>query len=191
MSETEIPVSAEAEQLHRRLRRTADRKLQAVKARYAGERVLIEMVADALTRAAGSAPFLVFHVVWFALWVGWNSVPFWPFDPFPFGLLTMIVSLEAIGLSIFILMSQNREADIAELRAEVTLEINLRVEEEVTKSLQLLTGLYSRLHFPLAEDPELREMLKPLDKERIERELAEQIHHLKSRAEAAGRRPSS
>jgi uncharacterized membrane protein len=97
------------------------------------------------------------------------------FDPYPFGLLTMLVSLEAICLSIFILLAQNRAATTSELRDEVTLEVSMRVEEEVTKALQLITGLYRRLNLPLSEDPELRRMLLPLDRDEIERELANQI----------------
>ena len=89
----------------------------------------------------------------------------------------MIVSLEAIFLSIFVLMTQRREARIAELREEITLDVDMRVEEEVTKTLQLMVGLYGRLGFTLSEedDRELREMLQPLDPREIERELEAQI----------------
>jgi uncharacterized membrane protein len=89
--------------------------------------------------------------------------------------LTTIVSLEAIFLSIFVLMTQGRESRIGELREELTLQVNLRMEEEVTKTLHLVAGLYSRLNLQLAEDPELRAMLEPLDPKRIEDDLAEQI----------------
>ena len=104
---------------------------------------------------------------------GWFGLT--AFDPFPFGLLTMIVSLEAIFLSIFVLMAQKRESAIAELREELTLQVNLRIEEEVTKTLQLVAGLYTRLGHRVGEDPELRAMLRPLDVEGIERDLLEQI----------------
>jgi len=97
------------------------------------------------------------------------------FDPFPFGLLTMIVSLEAIVLSIFVLMAQSRESAVAELREEVSLQVILRMEEEVTKTLQLVAGLYARLGYQVGEDGELREMLGPLDPDRIERDLIAQI----------------
>ncbi|HVF40320.1 MAG TPA: DUF1003 domain-containing protein, partial [Gemmatimonadaceae bacterium] len=83
---------------------------------------------------------------------------------------------EAIFLSIFVLMSQNREAKIGELREELTLQVNLRIEEEVTKTLHLVAGLYTRLGHTLGEDPELKEMLRPLDPARMEREVTEQIH---------------
>jgi uncharacterized membrane protein len=72
-------------------------------------------------------------------------------------------------------MTQNRESAIAEVREEVSLAVTLRVEEEVTKALQLVAGLYSRLGQQIADDPELTKMLQPLDAERIERDLTEQI----------------
>ena len=150
---------------------------QSLAAHHAGQRSAIERIADALTRAAASTPFLVFHVVWFAAWILLNTgvVGTRPFDPFPFGLLTLIVSLEAIFLSIFVLMAQSRESTVAELREEVSLQVVLRMEEEVTKTLQLVAGLYTRLGQQVREDPELREMLGPLDSDEIERQLVDPI----------------
>ena len=150
---------------------------QSLAAHHAGQRSAIERIADALTRAAASTPFLVFHVVWFAAWILLNTgvVGTRPFDPFPFGLLTLIVSLEAIFLSIFVLMAQSRESTVAELREEVSLQVVLRMEEEVTKTLQLVAGLYTRLGQQVSEDPELRDMLGPLDADEIERQLVDQI----------------
>jgi uncharacterized membrane protein len=87
----------------------------------------------------------------------------------------MIVSLEAIFLSIFVLMAQKRESAIAELREELVLQVNLRIEEEVTKSLQLVAGLYTRLGLRVAEDPDLVDMIAPLDIVSIERDLVAQI----------------
>ncbi len=116
-------------------------------------------------------------MLWFAGWMLVNSgaVGIRPFDPFPFGLLTMIVSLEAIFLAIFVLMAQSRESTVAELREEVSLQVVLRMEEEVTKTLQLVAGLYARLGLKVGEDDELREMLGPLDAEDIERDLIDEI----------------
>ena len=150
---------------------------QSLAAQHAAQRSRIEVIADALTRAAASTPFLVFHVVWFGGWIVVNTglIGVRPFDPFPFGLLTMIVSLEAIFLSIFVLMAQSRESAVEELREEVSLQVVLRMEEEITKTLQLVSGLYSRLGFQVGNDEDLREMLGPLDPERIEKDLVEQI----------------
>jgi uncharacterized membrane protein len=139
---------------------------------------------------ASSGYFLAGHAVWFAAWIGWNTGLFpglAPIDPFPFGLLTMIVSLEAIFLSIFVLMAQRRESGIAELREEITLQVLLRGEEEVTKTLQLVAGLYSRLGHKLAEDPELSEMMKPLDADAIERQLTSQIDQVEGGTKGAKR----
>ena len=161
----------------RRPRHVAGRAITAIKSEHAAERTTIERVADRLNDFAASAPFLLLHVAWFLVWISWNMgwLGLEPFDPYPFGFLTMVVSLEAIFLSIFVLMAQKRESAIAELREELSLQVSLRVEQEVTKSLQLVAGLYTRLGYKFAEDPELHEMLQPLDVKNIERELLEQI----------------
>lgn len=162
----------------RRLRRVSSAMaFRAIKAQHGANRSLIERIANQLTYVASSTPFLVTHILWFAAWIAWNSGAFGlrAFDPFPYGLLTLVVSLEAIFLSILVLMAQGRESAIAELREEVTLQVNLRTEAEVTKVLQLLAGLYTRQGYKLGEDDELRRMLQPLDPTDIERELIEQI----------------
>ena len=128
-------------------------------------------VADRITAFAGSMTFVYIHIAWFGCWIGFGV------EDYPFGLLTMIVSLEAIFLTIFMLMSQARESAVAELREELTLQVNLRVEEEVTKTLQLVAGLYTRLGYRVSGDAELDEMLRPLDAAEIERDLTEQIRH--------------
>jgi uncharacterized membrane protein len=164
--------------------------VRALKARHAAKRSRLETVADRLTRVASSGYFLLFHAIWFAFWVLWNwgLIPgLTPFDQFPFGLLTMVVSLEAIVLSIFVLMAQRRESSIAELREEIMLQLLMRSEEEVTKTLQLVVGLYPRLGHRLAEDPELAEMMKPLDAEAIERALVTQIDGVEGGAKGARR----
>ena len=150
---------------------------RSLAAHHAAQRSKIERIADALTQAAASTPFLLVHVAWFAVWMLVNTgiIGIRPFDPFPFGLLTLIVSLEAIFLSIFVLMAQSRESTIAELREEVSLQVVLRMEEEVTKTLQLVAGLYTRLGHRVGDDPELRDMLGPLDADEIERDLVDQI----------------
>jgi uncharacterized membrane protein len=159
----------------RRLGTTSARRSLA--AQHANQRSRIEVIADRLTRFAASTPFLLAHVVWFAFWMLANTgfMGIRPFDPFPFGLLTMVVSLEAIFLSIFVLMAQSRESAVAELREEVSLQVVLRMEEEVTKTLQLVAGLYARLGYQVGLDDDLREMLGALDPEKIERDLIAEI----------------
>jgi uncharacterized membrane protein len=162
----------------RRKRRSYEaRAIAAIKARHGRSQTVMGVAATLLNDLAGSSGFLVFHAVWFAGWILWNvgALGLEPFDPFPFGLLTMVVSLEAIFLSIFVLMAQKRESAIAELREELALQVNLRVEEEVTKTLQLMSGLYTRLGHAMADDQELGDMLQPLDVTGIELALKGQI----------------
>jgi uncharacterized membrane protein len=90
-----------------------------------------DRVADVITNFAGSLRFVYLHTLWFGIWIALNvgligaSLKF---DKFPFGLLTMIVSLEAIFLSTFVMVSQNRQAARADVRAELDFETNLRSE---------------------------------------------------------------
>jgi uncharacterized membrane protein len=169
------PVSGE-----RRTRRSVglNTAFRAIKAQHSSNRSRMEILADRMSAIAGSTAFLVLHIMAFVAWILVNApLPGMPqFDPYPFGMLTTIVSLEAIFLSIFVLMTQNRESRIGELREELTLQVNLRIEEEITKTLHLVAGLYSRLNLQLADDPELRAMLEPLDPQAIESDLADQIN---------------
>jgi uncharacterized membrane protein len=161
----------------RKRRYVANLAIGAVKAQYAKRRTWLERFVDRLNQIASSTYYLVAHAIWFAVWIAWNTglLGLVPFDPFPFGLLTMVVSLEAIFLSIFVLMAQQRESAIAELREELGLQVSLRVEQEVTKTLQLVAGLYTRMGHRVGDDPELHRMLEPLDVKQIERELLAQI----------------
>jgi uncharacterized membrane protein len=161
----------------RKRRYVANLAFGAIKAQHAAHRTLLERAVDQLNEIASSVWFLVAHAIAFALWLLWNTgvLGLTPVDPYPFGLMTTIVSLEAIFLSIFVLMAQQRESAIAELREELGLQVNLRVEQEVTKTLQLVAGLYTRLGHRVSDDPELNHMLQPLDVRAIERDLLEQI----------------
>jgi uncharacterized membrane protein len=163
----------------RRIRRSAgiNTAFRAIKAEAASNRSPMEVLADRMIGVASATPFLVIHAFAFMAWIYWN-LPFSglpKFDPYPYGMLTLVVSLEAIFLSIFVLMTQSRESRIGELREELTLQVNLRMEEEITKTLHLVAGLYARMNLTLAEDPELRAMLEPLDPKKMEADLAEQI----------------
>ena len=174
----------------RSARHVANRAFMAIKAQRAADRTHVEEIAEKLNEFASSTLFLVLHVIWFLIWLPWNIGAFRPlglrpFDPYPFGLLTMVVSLEAIFLSIFVLLAQKREAAIAELREELSLQVGLWTEQEVTKTQQLVTGLDRRLGHPLAEDVELKQMLGPLDVHGIEARLLAEIDSTsKSRASA-------
>ena len=117
-------------------------------------RTFQERVSDAITAFSGSLSFVYLHALWFGLWVllntGWFGIP--AFDPFPYSLLTMIVSLEAIFLSTFVLISQNRSSAEADRRADVALHVGLLTEHEVTRALQMLDAIQERLG--VANDPE-------------------------------------
>ena len=187
------PLPAGVDRRGTRRSRKAHSVFRAIKAQHAGERTRMHVIADWLTNLASSTGFFVFHVIAFAAWLLWNS-PFLGlprFDPFPYGLLTMIVSLEAIFLSIFVLMTQGRESRIGELREELTLQVNLRIEEEVTKTLHLVAGLYTRMGHTLGNDPDLKEMLQPLDPQKMEREVTEQIQDALPRLKFGGGKRSA
>ena len=179
MTDPISPEQVEAQRSDDRRKRAVNtsRAFRAIKAQHAENRTLTEILASRLTDFASSTVFLFIHIAWFSVWILWNTgtLGLRPFDPFPYGLLTLVVSLEAIFLSIFLLLGQRRESAIAELREEITLQVTLRVEEEVTKSLQLMAGLYARLGYKIGEDPELQAMLTPLDAASIEAELDKQI----------------
>ncbi len=155
-----------------------NQEIKSVKGRADQRRRLSERMADMLTVAFGSMAFLVLNVVWFVVWIVINVglIPvIEPFDPFPFGFLTMVVSLEAIALAIIVLMSQNRAAKIADLREEVDLEIDRMAEAELTKLLQLVSQIAARQGIDLTRDHELREMVQPADHEKIEQALEQEV----------------
>jgi uncharacterized membrane protein len=92
----------------------------------------IDHFGSTITRAAGTAQSIVFHLVWFLVWllVNLDTIPgIQPFDPFPFNLLTTVVSLEAIFLTLFVLISQNRLSQEADKRAHLDLQVNLLARE--------------------------------------------------------------
>jgi uncharacterized membrane protein len=114
-----------------RLRHTASRN---VNQEIEDKRTTVQKAADWIAEFSGSIAFLVIHIVVFAVWILLNTswAPGMPmFDPFPFGLLTMVVSLEAIILSVFVLLSQNRQATKDRIRGDVEYEVNLKAEMEV------------------------------------------------------------
>jgi uncharacterized membrane protein len=123
-------------------------------------------VADYVTRFAGSMIFVYLHVIWFGVWIllntGLINIPHVSeFDPFPFPLLTTIVSLEAIFLSTFVLISQNRLAAASEKRAELDLQVNLLAEQKAAKVLDLLDQMTAQLdnmsdRFNFKPDPEVK-----------------------------------
>jgi CRP/FNR family cyclic AMP-dependent transcriptional regulator len=126
------------------LRNTASRY---VNAEMADRRTAVERAADWIAAFSGSITFLMLHVVFFAAWIGLNTnwLPGWKppmFDPFPFGLLTMVVSLEAIILSVFVLLSQNRQVAKDRIRGDIEYEVNLKAELEIAQLHEKMDRLH-------------------------------------------------
>jgi len=141
-------------------------------------RTAAEAFSDAVVLQGGRPWVIVLHIVWFCAWIGWNSgyvLGSRPFDPFPFVGLSTIVSLEAIFLSLFILVSQNRATRRADERAHLDLQINLMAEREATKMLRLLQALCAHHGLPEAEDQEVHEMLRDAEPASIARELEKHL----------------
>ena len=116
--------------------RKADMLLRTRVARSAQEeiedqRTLIERVTDWIAEFSGSVKFLSLNALWFAIWIWLNESGTYRFDPFPFGLLTMIVSLQAIFLSIIVLLAANRQAAKDRIRDDIEYDINVKAELEV------------------------------------------------------------
>ncbi|HWI83751.1 DUF1003 domain-containing protein [Ramlibacter sp.] len=116
-----------------------------------------DRAAAAIARFCGSMTFVWIHAVVFAAWLGYNSLPWFDaFDPYPFTFLTLVVSLEAIFLSTFILISQNYDMRVAERRNQLDLQINLLAEQENTKALQILERIAKKVGAHLSDDPQVR-----------------------------------
>jgi uncharacterized membrane protein len=131
-----------------------------LRTKAARERGLQARIADAITSFSGRMIFAYVHIVWFGLWILLNTGRFGlrPFDPFPYGLLTMVVSLEAIFLSTFVLISQNRLAEETERRADLDLHIGLLTEHELTRVLQMLGAIQDKMGIVDHENSELADL---------------------------------
>ena len=123
------------------------RTIIALRRKADKERNLQDRIADVITEFSGRTVFVYLHVIWFAAWIlmndGYYGVK--PFDPFPYGLLTMIVSLEAIFLSIFVLISQNRQAQKDRVRSDIEYEVNVKAEMEVAHLHDKIDGIREEL----------------------------------------------
>ena len=136
------------------------RTLIQLRLEAAHERNIQDRLADTITSVSGHMAFVYVHIVWFVGWVLLNTGHFGvqPFDPFPYGLLTMVVSLEAIFLSTFVLISQNRLSEETERRADLDLHIGLLTEHELTRVLQMLDAIQHKLGVENHADSELADL---------------------------------
>lgn len=151
---------------------------------------LFDHVADRIAAFAGSMLFFWANALWFAGWITWNAgllgLP--KFDPFPFPFLTFTVSLEAIFLTVFVLISQNRQALQADRRAKIDLHVNTIAERELTKLMALVGDVHEHLGLAPRKDRELEEMKQPTYVE----ELADAVDEAQERIDPeAARGPTS
>jgi uncharacterized membrane protein len=128
-----------------------------------------ERVADVLTRFTGSMAFVGIHIVAFGLWIvanlGWlPPVPVW--DP-SFAVLAMVASVEAIFLSTFVLMSQNRMAAAADKRADLDLQISLLAEHEITRLAKMLAAICEKLGVAIDDPSELEDIKRDVAPEAV------------------------
>lgn len=136
-------------------------------------RTASDRLSDAVAAFTGTLWFVLLHLIWFGLWATANlgAIPgLKPFDPYPFQLLAMIVSLEGVLIATFVLIKQNRMSTISDRRAHVDLQINLLAEREVTRLLRLTEKIAGQLGVPgesvgeLAEDTRVDELVQELDR---------------------------
>jgi uncharacterized membrane protein len=143
------------------------------------DRTAADRLSDGITYVVGSAPFVIAHAGLFAGWIAINLglVPaIAPFDPYPFSFLTLVVSLEAIFLSIFVLMSQNRMSRMADRRAHLDLQVDLLAEGELTVLLHLVQKLCAKQGIPLETvDPHPDDLLEKTDVTKLASNLDEKL----------------
>ncbi len=126
----------------------------------------VEYIADKVTAFAGSSPFIIFHIIWFGCWIVINSgviSRIKPYDPFPFSFLTLVVSLEAIFLTLLVLMSQNRMTKEADKRAKLDLQINMLDEQETTMILRMVQKIAQHLGLEDETDTPIDDLSKETD----------------------------
>ncbi|HEV8601331.1 MAG TPA: DUF1003 domain-containing protein [Patescibacteria group bacterium] len=152
--------------------------LRSFKAKADAKRTTAEKLADWMTETFGTFTFLVLNLIFFAVWLLINT-GFLPgmaiFDPYPFNMLTSLVSLEAIILAVFVLISQNRAQRIDDLREEVDLQVNVIAENEITKIMNMLYLLLEKNGIDLSQDPELKKMLKRTSTEDLEKHMEKEL----------------
>ncbi len=151
--------------------------IKSFEAEQLRKRPFVVRLADFLTSGFGTITFLVINVLVYGIWVLGNSgkIPGFPqIDPYPYSFMNSFVSIEAILLTVIVLMSQNRENQRDILRNELGLQVELISEKEITKILQLLKEILAEQKKTKA-DPELDDMTKEIDAGYIERKLEEQL----------------
>ena len=130
-----------------------------------------ERFAKWIANFSGSTWFAIVNLVWFVGWIGFNVlVPDDAFDPYPFTFLTLVVSLEAIFLSIFILIAQNQETRLTEHRDHLDLQINLLAEQENTKMLEILEAIANKVGVR-ADDEAMQALKQTAEPEKLAKQI--------------------
>lgn len=138
----------------------------------------VEHLADKVTTFAGSSPFILIHIIWFGGWILMNCgvIPgIKPFDPFPFSFLTLVVSLEAIFLTLLVLMSQNRMTKEADKRAHLDLQINMLDEQESTMILRMVQKITKHLGLEEAVETPNNDLCEETDISTVAKIIQEKI----------------
>ena len=143
-----------------------------------------ERVVDAVTGFAGSMLFVYLHLALFSLWIlanrGWlPGVP--QFDP-TFVFLALVATLEALFISTFVLISQNRMSSLADKRADLDLQVSLLAEHEITRLITLVTAMAEQMGIDAAHDPELTELSRDLPPEKVMKTMEEHERAAEGRA---------
>ena len=138
------------------------------------QRTSTDRIAEAIANFCGSMTFVWVHVIWFGGWILLNSIPGIPhIDQFPFTFLTLVVSLEAIFLSTFILISQNLETRVSERRSHLDLQLNLLSEQENTKMIAILLAIAEKVGADLSHDPHIEALTEETMPERLIEQIEE------------------
>jgi uncharacterized membrane protein len=178
MSEPDLPPSEpivpppQPEDLSSALRRNIE-ALQQHRRQEAASATRQERLAQAITAFTGSMRFVYLHLALYTIWILTNIgvIPGLPkFDP-SFVILAMAASVEAIFLSTFVLISQNRSAATADKRSDLDLQINLLTEHELTKLAEVITAIAERLDVPISSHPDIEEVKKNVAPETVLKEL--------------------
>lgn len=138
------------------------------------QRTSADRIAEAIANFCGSMTFVWVHVAWFGGWILINLIPgITHIDPFPFTFLTLVVSLEAIFLSTFILISQNHDTRISERRSHLDLQLNLLSEQENTKMIAMLQAIAARVGAELSPDPHIDALSQETQPEKLVQQIEE------------------
>jgi uncharacterized membrane protein len=172
------------------LAQVVERNIDALLARRQAERAARganERIADRVARFAGSMTFVLIHIVLFGTWIVWNVgwLPLAPFDP-QFTVLGMTASVEAIFLSTFVLITQNRMQEQADTRADLDLQVSLLAEHEVTRLITLTVAIAQRMGIEEANDPELAELARDVQPEKVLDEIEHNTRRFAEAESAAG-----